>query len=331
MDYFQLKKEIENNSNIKNVYLFTGAEDLLKNSAIDNMIEKYVPLEVRELNVSYINEETSVKDIIEMYETLPFLADKRILIIKDINYIKDDEENIKKFAEKLKNGNDMCLMLILAETIPKQYQPISKVVTSVTFVTLNETLLVKWLIELAKKENVMLKKENAELIIRYCLSDMTVLKNELDKLIMYVKDKNSVIEKEHIDLITTKSVQYNVFKMLDYFEQGDFKIAYEMLHKVNSSYGQSSAILGAIAAKYRNIYYVKSMQEKGYKGDSIKNELGMNQYAFQAAVNSAKNTSKSRLNRAFELLNKADYNIKSGLLKEQDAIEDLIINLFLNK
>lgn len=330
MDYFQLKKDIENN-NIENVYIFTGSENFLKNSAIDIMIEKYVPLEVRELNISYINEETSVKDIIDMYETLPFLADKRLLIIKDINYIKDDEENIKKFAEKLKSGNDLCLMLIIADGIPKQYQSVSKVSTSVTFVTLNETLLVKWLIELAKKDDVTLKKENAELIIRYCLSDMTVLKNELDKLIMYVKDKNSIIEKEYIDLITTKSVQYNVFKMLDYFEQGNFKNAYEMLNEVNSSYGQSSAILGAIAARYRNIYYVKSMQEKGYRGDSIKNELGMNQYAFQAAVNSAKNISKSKINRVFELLSKADYDVKSGALKEEDALENLFINLFLEK
>jgi len=327
MDYFQLKKEIRNKV-LKNAYMFTGIEALLKRSAVDEIVNAFVPEEVRQLNVSYVDSDTNTKAIIDMCETLPFLADKRIVIVKDIGNIKDDNDSIESFSEYLGKMSSSCCIIILAEVIPKTYSVLNKNICTVHFKQLDENMLKKWLIESARKEGVILKKESADLLIQYCLNDMTTLKNELDKLMIYSKEKGSVINKEDIEHVVSKSIQYNVFKMLDYFEKADYDKAYEMYEQINQEGGQAFALLGAITSRYRNVYYAKMLINKGYRGDTLNKQLGINRYAAKSAINAAKDYSTDRLSNIFKLLNETDYKIKIGEVKENDAIRNLLLHLF---
>lgn len=327
MDYFQFKKEVENKK-LKNAYIFAGTEIFLKRAAVEELVDIYVPKEVSQLNVSYIENDSSTKSIKDMCETLPFLSEKRIVVIRDISYIKDDSNSIKDFADYLSELNSDCCVVILAIEIPRAYSALKKKVTIVEFKQQSESILKKWLIDAAKKEDVLLKRDSADLLLQYCLNDMATLKNELNKLIIFAKESGSVINKEDVEHIVSKSIQYNVFKMIDYFEQGKFDQAYEMYEIINQEGGQSFALLGAITSRYRNVYYAKMLMSKGYRGDSLIKELSINRYAARSAVSAANRYSIDELNNIFKLLNDTDYNIKSGNVKENDAIRNLLLHLF---
>ncbi|GEM_PF-2993886 len=327
MDYFQLKKDIGYKT-IKNAYVFVGPEAFLKRSVIDELVASFVPQELVQLNVSIIENDINTKTIIDMCETLPFAADKRIVIIKDINFIKDDAEGLKALATYMNQISNMCCLIIIASEVLKQYTSIAKNACKVEFNQLSDNMLLNWMTEFAKKENVTLKKDSANLLLQYCLSDMTAIKNELDKLIIYSKDKNSVIDKDDVEQIATKSIQYNVFKMIDFFEQEKFDEAYEMYEAIKQEGGQTFALLGAIAARFRNVYYAKALIEKGVRGDALNKELKLNYYAAQSAIKATKVYSITQLNYIFELLNETDYSIKNGGAKEAEAIDNMLVHLF---
>ncbi len=104
-----LESEIKKN-NISNGYIFCGLdEELIKisiNSIIDNVIEK----DFLDLNLIRLDGlETSFEEIENACETLPFLGDKKVVVVYRANFLKEkpDKDGVKTYTEILKYIKDL--------------------------------------------------------------------------------------------------------------------------------------------------------------------------------------------------------------------------------
>ncbi|ACV63999.1 DNA polymerase III, delta subunit [Desulfofarcimen acetoxidans DSM 771] len=84
MEYFKKLLHGLKNGEIKPVYLLYGQEVYLLNEAIKNFKKIVLNEETGDFNFDLINgEETTPEDIVSLAQNLPFMAEKRLVVVKD--------------------------------------------------------------------------------------------------------------------------------------------------------------------------------------------------------------------------------------------------------
>ena len=81
--YHEFRRALDN-SPLKPVYLFTGAEVFLKEEGVQVLLDKALSPEERSLNLEslYAGSDVSGRDLVERAQTLPFMGEKRVIIVR---------------------------------------------------------------------------------------------------------------------------------------------------------------------------------------------------------------------------------------------------------
>src|SRR5690554_1886490 len=105
MDYRKLFKEISA-GNWQGVYLFFGEEEYIKNQALEQAIKALVDPSFKDLNyVQLDGGQIDLDTIINACETLPFMAERRVVVLKDLSLLNGkaegdiDEDGFLKYVK----------------------------------------------------------------------------------------------------------------------------------------------------------------------------------------------------------------------------------------
>src|SRR5690554_4820371 len=113
MNYIELISDIKKDK-IKSLYFFTGSEEYLMYETIEVLKSKYIDESLETLNYIILDgKDISFDNILNACETLPFMSPKKIVIIKDISEIV--ENNDKDFIDVLSSymedlGDYVCMI-----------------------------------------------------------------------------------------------------------------------------------------------------------------------------------------------------------------------------
>ena len=99
MNYKDIIKSI-NNNDLKNMYLFYGREFYLIENSI-NAFKNTLNESMLDFNLDIIDGQEIILDqVISSIETLPFMDDRKIVIIKDFELLKGKKKNFSDSDEK---------------------------------------------------------------------------------------------------------------------------------------------------------------------------------------------------------------------------------------
>ena len=119
-------------SKISSVYLFAGEESYLVDICL-NKIERFLAVDDLNKEVFYAAE-SSAEDILNAVQTLPFLSERRVVVVKGIDKMKAvDAERITDYLSNVIETT--CLILLYndnhkKETILKRRELINKCISS---------------------------------------------------------------------------------------------------------------------------------------------------------------------------------------------------------
>ena len=109
INYEFYEQEIEK-GNIKNGYAFCGLDEELIKDGVNLVVKKTVEKELEELNLIKIDGmNTTFDDIFNACETMPFMSEKKVVIIYRANFLQEKSDSsgtkiyneIKKYIEDL--------------------------------------------------------------------------------------------------------------------------------------------------------------------------------------------------------------------------------------
>ena len=109
INYEFYEQEIEK-GNIKNGYVFCGLDEELIKDGVNLVVKKTVEKELEELNLIKIDGmNTTFDDIFNVCETMPFMSEKKVVIIYRANFLQEKSDSsgtkiyneIKKYIEDL--------------------------------------------------------------------------------------------------------------------------------------------------------------------------------------------------------------------------------------
>lgn len=163
-------------------YYIYGEDEFQKNDAVEQLVNAMVDPATRDFNLSYVNGgEMDAESIESLAGTPPMMADRRVVVIRDITSLK--KEARKRLDSILKKpGVDVSLILTGASGA-KADKALEKMTTPLDFSLLEAERLPRWIAHQAKTlHNTEITPGAAELLINAVGNDLYMLGAELDKL-----------------------------------------------------------------------------------------------------------------------------------------------------
>ncbi|WP_432664571.1 DNA polymerase III subunit delta [Wukongibacter baidiensis] len=343
MSYKSLLKDIKEN-NVSSVYLFFGKEKYLINKGMDLVKDRYFS-SANDESFNY-NFYDGIKDDIDVVlnscETLPFMGEKRIVIVKSKEAFsgnksvmsKDDEEKLIKYISNIPETT--CLIFIAGDKIDKRKKLVKEIKSNgkiLEFDKLDRTSFVKWIQKILKSNHKGVSNTALEGLIdslRYLERDSSStlydVENEIKKLCNYIADKE-MIELSDIEKIMTKPLENNIFLLVDSVANKNSNLALKMFNQMLIGGEPEGRILHMIVRQFKILNKVKIMIDRGYTASAIAPKISLPQYIAKKYVKQSNGFSAKDILNILNLAAESERKIKTGKMPAKLAIEMLITGL----
>ncbi len=273
---------------------------------------------------NYDLEEENLYNALLDLDTYSFLTEQKVIIIKNINLLEDnqDTKHLLKYLDNTNNDN----LLILTTTKFNATKKINKELKKKTNYIKLETDLnkeIKNILQGYEVESGVITK-----LIEYSNNNIDIIKNECDKLKQYKFDTKK-ITKEDVETIVIKHIGEStqiVFDLIKDIAIKDKKraiIKYEKLKKYNVD---DIALIGLLESQLRLMIQIIMFSEKNYSNKDIAATLNIHPYRIEKTKELLRYSNKKDVCNMIKNLSNIDYKIKSGQIDNKDAIFMYIIN-----
>ena len=101
----------------KKIYLLYGDEAYLKKQYKDKLKKALVQPDDTMNFTAYEGKDTNPKEVIDLSETLPFFADRRVILIENSGFFKSSQEELADF---IKNMPDYLIFVFVESEVDKR-------------------------------------------------------------------------------------------------------------------------------------------------------------------------------------------------------------------
>lgn len=314
---------------LNHIYLLYGEEAYLRKQYKDRLKEAIIGDDTMNYHY-YEGKNISVGEIIDQAETMPFFADKRLIILENSGLFKGGGEEL---AEYLKAPAETVYFLFVDTEVDKRsklYKAVSSKGCAVEFGIQDETTLKRWILGMVKKENKKISESALNYLLEMTGTDMENIRKETEKLFSYCLEKEAITERD-IEQICTRRISSHIFDMINAIADRKQKRALELYYELLALREPPMRILSLITRQFNLLLQVKELAEKGYQGRTIGEKVGLPGFIAGKYVTQASRFKKKELRETLKACVEADEAIKMGRMNDNMSVELLIVKYSTNK
>ena len=318
---------------VQGAYLFEGVEENIKAATLQSLRKAILPEGMEELNESFMDApDTSA--IIAACETMPFLADKRLVIVKEHPALAGRADADDRLLSYIPTVPDSCVLVFLcrgkADARKKLYTTIKKTGGIVSFAPLTDAELNAWIVKAFAGLGKGVTPQTASLLSFTVGTDTALLRREIDKLAALVGDRGEVTEAD-VQAVATRSVECTVFEMVDAVVAGQTAKAFGLLRDMLTTGSDRLGILAMLLRQFRLMQHIKIMQYEKLSAGDIKQRLGIAPFAAERCMRQASGYTGGQVKRGVQICLNAEYMVKSGQWNQEGALEKAMLEIFALK
>ena len=224
----QLNEDIKRGS-FRQIYLLYGEERYLRRQYREKL-QKCLCEEGDTMNTHfYEGRNISVAEIVDLAETLPFFADRRVIFVTDSGLFKSGGE---KLAEYLASPNESTYFVFTESEVDKRsrlYKAVQSRGYSAEFAVQDENTLKRWVAGILAREGKKIAEATVLLFLSKTGTDMENIQMELEKLVCYCGDRD-IVTAQDVETICTTRVSNHIFDMINAIAAGQPKQALELYY-----------------------------------------------------------------------------------------------------
>ncbi len=310
--------------NFKPVYLIYGDEGYLRENYRKKLIKALVK-EGDNLNFSsFTGKDTDINEVISLSQTLPFMAPKRVVCVKNSYFFKNACDELSEYLADVSTDTVLIFDEEAVDKRSKNYKGAAKYDGILEAKEMTEAELKKWIAAYFSKNGKKIRESTAELLISRAGTHMGQLSAEINKVIGYVGDRE-VVEDSDITEICIRTPSDSVFAMIDAMASKKQREAvgmyYEMLETKQNPFG----ILSLIERHFRILIIVKDMTEKKFTSDETAKAASIPPFTVRNYRNQASRYSRHTMKEILDACVQAENDVKSGKISDSLAVELIII------
>ena len=286
--------------NFERIYLLYGREHYLIDNAI-KLFKESLNESMIDFNLDILDgKEIMLDQLLSSIETLPFMDERKIVIVKDFELLmkgkkknfSDKEEKI--FAEHLENIPDTTVLVFAVYgDIDKKKIIVNKINKNGIVYNcekISDMDLFKWTRRRFDENQITI--ENAQVMYfiestgykdknnEFTLSD---IENEIKKISSFA-GKDTKVTNEIIDRLSQKKIENDIFKLIDYIGEKNSQNAIKIL---NDMINEGESVLGIFAMinrQFKIVLQVKELLNKGMNNKIIADKLKMSLFVVNKSI-----------------------------------------------
>ena len=314
---------------LPSVLLFEGEEEQLKQEALANLRGAMLPAGMEALNETVL-EDPEADRIIADTETQPFMADRRLVVVRDFPALIGRSEADEKLISWLPDVPDTAILLFYCTGKPdgrkKLYSAVKKLGGVVTFSPLRGAELTRFVTDAFREAGKECDEHTAEYLVFTVGDDAGLLRTEIRKLAAYAGERPSVLASD-VSALATPSTECTVFQMVDAVVTGQKSRALMLLRNQLLSGTDRMTILAMLLRQYRLLQHIKIMQYEKRGGDFIRSALGVPPFAVDQYLRQASGYTGGQIKNAVRICFDTEYAVKSGRMQQEGAAESVVLRL----
>lgn len=341
MDYHALLKQLHKGE-IHEVYFFYGEEKLLQTQALEALEKLILPEGLEDFNKDVLSgADVSPKQIAEMAMNLPFMAERRLLIVQAplpfLSIPKTDkagQASVQYLLDYLEAPNPQCCMILCGDgalgktgALNKKLQEIA---VQIEFAPLKGKVMENWITQYVEAAGRRIDRQALEYLSSINSFDLQILEHELDKLLLY-RPEDPLITLQHVETIVTKTVEANIFTLSDSIGNKKGNEALQILRDMFYLGESPFKLIGFLVRHFRNLLLVKDYRNMGYNETEIKEKTKLHPFVIKKSLGQANRFSTEQLIQALEQLLVIETALKSSSVNGEELLEQFVIELcYLN-
>jgi DNA polymerase III subunit delta len=303
------------------IITLSGNNFYLIKRRLDELVGEFVK-QHGELALEKIDaEEAEPAAILEAVQSLPFLTNRKMVVVRNLSANKAAAEQIEQIISSAGDGTDV----IFYEPSPDKRTAVYKVLKSQTeleeYTELDVHGLAKWAVDEAQKLDGKLSQADANYLVERVGTNQELLANELNKLLTYEPN----ITQQNIDELVIKNPQSKVFDLLDAVFSGQKKRALELYDEQRAQKVEPQAIIAMMAWQLDLI--ALAMYGKGKDANQIAKDAGVSPYPVMKAQRLAAKLDEPKLKQMVQQALTIDELGKTTPLDLDEALKTYIVTL----
>lgn len=305
MKFAELKKHLSTDK-LKPCYYINGDDAFVVKKAEEMFLS--LTGNFRDLNYSSFDNSSTPSEIISALNSLPMLADFRVVKISDYTHNLD-------FIKKYLTSPSPSTVLIFAGKMSDNFNSISKLVEIVDCNKFDLPFLRSWVSRRFEVAKVKILPVAVEQLIEYCNRDMSRIENEIEKLIAYSLGKEEITA-QIIDELVAPESEFKVFELSEAIAVGNREKALEIADNLLGNATSPIMLLGMLFKHFRRLLFVALNP----KSDTLASDLGVKEYSIKVSVKQASKFTVKRLKLIFDKLCEIDSLVKYGKMVDKTAL-----------
>ncbi|OIO36477.1 MAG: DNA polymerase III subunit delta [Candidatus Omnitrophica bacterium CG1_02_46_14] len=314
-------------------YLLYGKEGFLKREFIQNLrSEIFAKLKNSTMGFKQFEApKDPLSAVIDFIGLQSFFDTQKLAVITGIDALEiEDKEKLLDYTQHL--PKDSSLVLVSEESSVKKDHFLKKLAEKTKTIACHlpfDKDLPRWIENRVKKCGKTMDYETASVLIERVGKDAATLHLAIEQLAVYT-DKKTHISSTHIEALLGRSVQADVFGLIDALLQRKIRSALEILEILLNEGAKIYEIVGAFSGQLERLARIKTLSEEGFPQDSIVEELKLHPFFAAKILKQADRLSKTHVQKMLKNLLICDEAVKTGRLNDRLALQRFILQACLD-
>jgi len=338
---------------LRPAYVLVGDEVFFRDRCRAALIQYLVTPELRDFSVHDLDlAETAVSELLDLARTPSLMAPFQVFFIRGVKALYgrgSHQEEFAAIADYCRNPNPDAVLIFVADhiSIPAdarrmemqdkdRYERIRETLGEccaiLELARVEEGEGMRWVVEHAAREDVKIDADAARELVDSLGSDMMLVSNELEKLILFVGEKKRITIGD-VETMVLAAKQRSLYELTDAISAKDRVRALLVLDAMMATEEGEEAAIGHIymlARTFRQMLVIleKNVRDSRAIWQALWQGFRLPPFAAEDVIRQARRyKSRRELTRALRLLARADLALRSNPVGKRLVLEKLVIDL----
>jgi len=338
---------------LKPAYVLVGDEVFFRDRCRAALLQHLVTPELRDFSLHDLDlADTPVAEVLDLARTPSLMSPFQVFFIRGVKALYGRGSHAEEFAAieaYSRNPNPDAVLIFVADhiSIPadarrmemqdkERYERIRETLGDfcavIELARVEESDGIRWVVEHAAKEAVKVDADAARELVDALGADMTLIANELEKLILFVGQKKRITIGD-VETMVLAAKQRSLYELTDAISAKDRVRALGVLDALLSSEEGDEAAIGHIymlARTFRQMLVIleKNVRDSRAIWQALWQGFRVPPFAAEDIIRQARRyKSRRELTRALRLLARADLALRSNPPSKRLVLEKLVLDL----
>lgn len=313
-------------------YIFHGDDAHSLKEQLDDLLASQGDPSMLELNTTRFKGTVSVGQLRQACDAIPFLAERRIVIVENALSSNNSRDFVDQLLEYLPHLPDFTrLFFIESQALRSNHRLLTFAEKQENgfarlFTRPEGRALENWVRKRVKEQGGEIEPHAIHMLVSSAGNDLALLANEVEKLVLFRLDRGPITA-DDVNALCPYVAEASIFDLVDALGARDGHKAASLLQTKLAEGADPFYLFAMIVRQFRMLLQTRELAEQGLRAPAIAKRLKMHSFVAGKVYQQSQKFSLPQLEQIYDHLLQTDVGVKTGRADMVTALSLLVAGL----